>query len=45
MNNKYAETMNSKGAENVKVVVRCRPMDVKELQEGHRRYLYYHYYD
>ena len=32
------QSKNVKGAESVKVVVRCRPMDQKEIKDGHERY-------
>ena len=31
------QSKNVKGAESVKVVVRCRPMDQKEIKDGHER--------
>lgn len=31
----------STSAECVKVVVRCRPLDEKEIRDGHERYCYY----
>lgn len=30
---------NKKSGESVKVVVRCRPMNEKEIAQGHKRYL------
>jgi hypothetical protein len=32
------QSKNAKGAESVKVVVRCRPMNEKETKDGHERY-------
>ena len=38
-----SDTKKSSGAEEVKVVVRCRPMNEQETAARHKRFVYYHY--